>query len=1074
MAASWQGQAPIPPQPPAQASAQASAQPQPPQPPQPPAASQCSGQWTSRDSLAFSPRRPATKRVIVPVSADTPAGRRTAGAKPRESREARGELRGEVGQGEPAVESASPDWMRKIPMQERAIKGWLNQTLKIAAKESAGNHIASIGEALANKAPGLNIYGLDTPALNGLGLDAEHVDRVHRAMFVYSQGLHATIQEATSRCGNSAEASFLIWRGFVAVLEHAGGNEQQGGESLLGMIQRTNREDKIVMIQEHNEQNKRCETQRQQMAEELRELKQVLQGAIANETSMMNERKTLILSQGAATSKLEREVALHMSLELRLQDTMQMRDALLQDLGKERAQCLNMQVLLAQATETKDSLQVDLDGARVQLRSLEAEVDTNKVTVLEMAQQRQRLEQQVRDYKSMLERLEAKIAELKEQLEQESDSAKRLTEQNESYHRELRKLKDQLADKTVANADLQTDRDSFKSKLERLEKRTADSTEEQAELRKNITDLGNARSHLAIDLKNEVDRSHRAGQDNERLQESLSALKEEHRNLEAEANQMRDDVSHLGSTLSREQNLRKSLQANNKDLSQWLRATKAERDTHKLALEGTQKEYNELVEKSVLLERIIQNTKTGMRQQTLEFEMEGRAYDSRAKMLEECINDERKQRRIMVDEVKAAAKRQDDVMIQMQNQLHESLELKRRLFEKEEQLDRFKLLLSAQEQRNSEQLVTLDKHRATVASHDAEVRQAHILLNAEREESDRQLREMETVHAVARREFEGTIERWKMGYEEMLSRMNFNPLAARVHQLVAKAAQLEAQLAQSREGTSESEAMAETLRSGIVGRDARIAELERNGAEAHDNAEANNRQMDKFSQRFERKGMALCECEIRCDLSRQVEAAIKGRVSELEKSLEQADAKLGLMRLTAVKPTREAAVNTVLLTEVAAVQTDLSFQYLEYARGHDGRRPQIRNVMPEGSRLVDDPYERRDFHEGVQPGCLSVHAPDFEENAAVVQRTSVAPVGPAASPRRSPRIGGNGPRSSTVHRRETAKEVSQAAQASGGSWSATSASATQGTTAQGTPKYTTWGSSSLDATKSSWIRHGSV
>jgi hypothetical protein len=102
-------------------------------------------------------------------------------------------------------------------------------------------------------------------------------------------------------------------------------------------------------------------------------------------------------------------------------------------------------------------------------------------------------------------------------------------------------------------------------------------------------------------------------------------------------------------------------------------------------------------------------------------------------------------------------------------------ELKRQRLEKEEESDRFRILLRAQEQRNSEQLVTVDKYHSIAASHDAEMRQMQVLLENEREEAVRKLGEMKVAYESARQSLERTIEGWKYSYEDVLSKLTFNP-----------------------------------------------------------------------------------------------------------------------------------------------------------------------------------------------------------------------------------------------------------------------------------------------------------
>ena len=47
----------------------------------------------------------------------------------------------------------------------------------------------------SSSSQGLAHFGIDSAALERLGLDHQAAERVYRAMFVYSQGLHAVLQE---------------------------------------------------------------------------------------------------------------------------------------------------------------------------------------------------------------------------------------------------------------------------------------------------------------------------------------------------------------------------------------------------------------------------------------------------------------------------------------------------------------------------------------------------------------------------------------------------------------------------------------------------------------------------------------------------------------------------------------------------------------------------------------------------------------------------------------------------------------------------------------------------------------
>merc|ERR1712232_862459 len=101
----------------------------------------------------------------------------------------------------------------------------------------------------------------------------------------------------------------------------------------------------------------------------------------------------------------------------------------------------------------------------------------------------------------------------------------------------------------------------------------------------------------------------------------------------------------------------------------------------------------------------------------------------------------------------------EDAMNALDEKKGEVKRLKNSRLEKEDEVDRLKILLTAQEQRNAEQLVTVDKYQASVANHDAEMRQMHALLECEREECIRQLKEMEQIQGAARQAADRRVER---------------------------------------------------------------------------------------------------------------------------------------------------------------------------------------------------------------------------------------------------------------------------------------------------------------------------
>merc|ERR1719380_192930 len=103
-------------------------------------------------------------------------------------------------------------------------------------------------------------------------------------------------------------------------------------------------------------------------------------------------------------------------------------------------------------------------------------------------------------------------------------------------------------------------------------------------------------------------------------------------------------------------------------------------------------------------------------------------------------------------------------------------------------------MLRAQEQRTEELLVMVDKQHSAVANHDAEMRQMHTLLENEREEAQRQIKELQSAYAVGRHTMEQRIDMWQMRFEDALSLLHFNPATQKIQGLQTQNKELEKEL----------------------------------------------------------------------------------------------------------------------------------------------------------------------------------------------------------------------------------------------------------------------------------------
>jgi hypothetical protein len=579
------------------------------------------------------------------------------------------------------------------------------------------------------------------------------------------------------------------------------------------------------------------------------------------EVRLSNETETHRTQHQAALGKTEREVKQRVDAEVRMLEKLRWADALEEDLEKERVQCMKAQHLLQEASADRETIQVEVDKLRVDVKALEAKETVFKQTALEAAQQRQRHENQVNQYKQSNERDKAKIQELKDQLETETELTKKATEQCAGYQRDLRQWKTHAEDVSHANKELIAERDLLREKIERFDDELGKLTEERRTMQKEINDLSMTYRTNQIELKRKTDQLDRLERKHEKLHADHVTLLDAHRSITAEAENLRDDVVHLDEQVKRESDFRKQLQSEKKQVAGQLQTTQVERDTNKLAVVGSQKELKESVEKIVNLESVVRDTKQAMQKLMLEHSVELKSHAQKITMLEKVVADERKERRNLVTETQDVVTKREESLAKLAEKVREIQNLKRTRLEKEEEVDRLKILLKAQEQRNLEQLVTVDKYQASVANHEAEMRQMQVLLQCEREEGRRQLQEMEVIQTAARQTMEHRVEQWKMCFEDVFSRMNFNPLTSKLQNLEKTIEELQDEKAEIADVVVAQKQEFRNIEEDVTIRDERIKALEEDCAEAKREAKLWMTRQAEALLSYNREGMSRADLE---------------------------------------------------------------------------------------------------------------------------------------------------------------------------------------------------------------------
>lgn len=811
-------------------------------------------------------------------------------------------------------------------MKGRAIENWLNQTLGQASK-SDGPVVGPSTKTLQ----GLSQFGIDAAALERLGLDSQSAERVYRAMFVYSQGLHAVLQEAVGKAKSSSAALLVLWRAFMAVMEHAGYSEDQGSDaqSLAALVQRGNEEEKARIESLHKDQLNVLQGQSTKLNNQRRALQEEVGRLREDEMRLRSESEMYKSEHEIALTKYEKEIKLRVDAEVKFLDKTRLSESLQEALDKEQENVRSLGKKLREETVAKETAQVELESLRTQVKILEAQAQAYKQGVAEAAQQKQRYEQQVSQLKQSLERMEKKVSEVKDQLDQEQTLTKKLSELNSGQQRDLRKLEWQCEDEAHIRRELQNERDLLKEKLERADKELVVLQDESRENNKKINELSLQNRTLQIDFNRKAEHLDRTEQQLEKIQLSHRDLVEKHRELSVEAETLRSDVEHLDSQCIKESELRKQLQQKEKHQAGQLQRVQLQLDSTKLTVQTTNKELQDVIDNKVKLESIVRDTKSAMQKMSLEHAMETKAQVQKAAMLEKVIADERAERRNLVTETKEACAKREEALNSLKKANHEIRDLRRQKLEGEEEIDRLRVLLKAQEQRNSDQLVTVDRYHASVANHDAEMRSMQVLLESERDEAKEKLKQMEEAFNKARGDLQLQVELWKMSYEDVLSKLNFMPLMVKHKEMEGNIVELKTELAEAAANMEHELAKVQEAEERLLRRDDDIVVLENQIKDLKLARESLTHRLEEAELERERQAFARNEAEHRSERIREGTKNFEMMKQELEVKVAEAQQTIRNQEVELKKPKADATTQVIVPISDGGCQTDLSYQYLE-------------------------------------------------------------------------------------------------------------------------------------------------
>ena len=100
-------------------------------------------------------------------------------------------------------------------MSPKVLETWINETLTDA------EHLDIPGVILKpeHKSPACR-YQIDRPSLLAQGISQELVDRIYRALFVYSVGFYELLQKCLAHTNNKFTVVTALWKVFSILLEY--------------------------------------------------------------------------------------------------------------------------------------------------------------------------------------------------------------------------------------------------------------------------------------------------------------------------------------------------------------------------------------------------------------------------------------------------------------------------------------------------------------------------------------------------------------------------------------------------------------------------------------------------------------------------------------------------------------------------------------------------------------------------------------------------------------------------------------------------------------------------------------
>lgn len=908
------------------------------------------GEWSTKDPKPWTDDlgQPLAKpKVDVPARVATVAARRDSSSKD-----------------EPTAQYSAT--------KSRTMETWIDRSLKESLRQRTDADMSDASETNNNqlkerdtgKNKSLTHFGIDCASLERLGVDHKTSEHVHRAFFVYSQGIHSVLQDAVKHSTDKSQALLVLWKALSAILESTQEGNDNGGESIAAIIQKGNEEEAARVKEEFNDQIDKLQRQLQNVLRDKEKGELELKMIQDENEKCRNDLEMEQKERDILEKKYELEIRKRMGAELAHVDRNKWVDVLQEHLEKEKQVVRQSSEQYREAKKAENDLINQMGDLRSQVRSHEVELSNYANQSLEAVQQQAHFDSVMASSKEKIKRYKDEKKAQQKTIESQLQDIARYSQHLEQLQRHASHVEAQLEDEVHYKQDLQTQKDNLAQRSDSMQKELEEFMDSKRSMQKQISDYRIQNRTQELEIKRVKEEYEVKKELAARLEEQYTALKTEYRLKVVQYNELESELENVAKQLKMETKLRKELSNERRDLSQRLEVVQKEFDA---ALAGNAKMKQELLnttKKNVTVETSETSLRKAMNQQGLGHSVEMKALTQGKVVLEKALHDERQISRQNVAELRQIDNQRQDMLNAMGQKETAVILLKNRCADLELEVERLEIAVIASKEETQEFRQMTDKQYATVANFDSELRQAQVILEAERTEHKAMLVELTESFHVARAGLEREIEGWKFRFEDALSLLHFNPMNDQIVISESKIQGLNEDLKGASKEITRTAELVKKLTADLEEEINQKKALEKANSKLKREKADLKVELAEAIQSFDQRAMQLADNEERTIMNSDSVNQAADEKRRLEGIIR--DLKAEIKRLIALmnKPKADACSQTADEKKTMGMQTDLSYQYLESTAGelHEGIRQREKlDVMKKASAFVDDFHEQRDF-----------------------------------------------------------------------------------------------------------------